>query len=92
MPAAHPTIALPVDNSQHCLLTLEHVDALNRHAHRIVLYGHLIANVLESDWERPEKNTLLEGVAEVVETMIADAEAIEALMVRGTQAVPKGGA
>jgi hypothetical protein len=82
-----------------CLFTLAQVDALNNHARRIRLFGHLLADSVEGLMEHdrdkyPHADTidpLLESLLELVTTTIADAEAIERLIARRSQAATGGG-
>ena len=65
-------------------VSLDRVDDLQAAAHRIVLFGTLLANALEDQW-KGDGDTITEGFAELTTDMIKDATAIKALIASGCQ-------
>ncbi len=66
-------------DTPHCQLSLRQVDTLIAHAHRIVLYGNLLAGGIEEDFE-PAKNLYAEALLELVGDVLADAAAIKVIV------------
>lgn len=73
------TLTLSPDAKPYATLTLTDVDTLHRHAHRVVLYGTLMANVLEGQYESGHAD-FTEELLELVGEMIADAEAVKTVL------------
>ena len=71
-----------------CVLTLEQVDDLHDHAHRILLYGNLVANGLDS---YAAEDQTLEALHELVVEMIMHAQAAETVLEQGDRVDEKGG-
>ena len=68
-------------------LSLDQVDAVNWAAHRIVLYGHLVANILDDQWK--EGALINEGLQELVTSMIDDADTIKTIMAASCPTAPQ---
>jgi hypothetical protein len=82
--------ALSTPSSPHTAYSLTQIDTLHEHAHRVVLYGHLLWTSLQ-DYE-PEKDVFMEAVIELVDAMMTEAQAVETVLEQGDRVAAKGGA
>jgi hypothetical protein len=88
MPTDTPVPVPAIDHSRYCVLSLEQVDDLEDHAHRLELYGALVWNDLDS---YAVQDFHLEGLHALVGLMLEHVQGIEQLLEQGEHAA-KGGA